>query len=868
MDRAEGVIRTPDQRLRVFVSSTLKELAPERRAVRAAIEQLALAPVMFELGARPHPPRELYRAYLEQSDIFIGVYAEQYGWIAPGETVSGLEDEWNLAPDIPKLIYLKQVEHRQPRLEELLARIREDDRASYVAFTDSDDLARLVTSDLATLLAERFDAADPARHAPMPDAAPPTAGPEPVGLPSPLTRLLGRDDELATVTRMLGPEAARLVTITGPGGIGKSRLAIAAARAVEGAFPDGTVFVDLAPVQDADRVVPAIAFALGIRDTGDVPLAEKLPRALADRRLLLVLDNVEQVVDAAPRLSALIAGSDVSVLATSRVLLRIAGEQAVDLGPLPRPAAEQIFRERARAVKRGLEETPENDAAISAIVAALDSSPLALELAAARVRVFTPAEILGRLDHALPLLVDGPRDVPDRQRTMRATIEWSARLLSGDQRELLLRLGVFRGGFALDAVEWMADGLRGDAGPVVVGDAGVIEALAALVDSSLVRQEVRHDRAWFTMLATVGEYARDRLEASGALADCAERHARFYVQLAAAAAEPLTRPGQGMWMARLADEADGLRDSVAHLLATRQWDDVLDLIWPLAPFWWASGRLGEIATWTGRLLEPDVVLTDRSRTIAVFVTSATASQQAPDPALLPLLEECVSRFAAEGDEFGEALALASLAMGRFMQPHPDLDAAETSIRRCIGLMDELGNPFWRVTAGLILGSIELLRGRIASARDVIEANLAVARSNDDRMSEAGALGSLGWARLLGGDVVGARECFAEAVLLSSALGSEHATAYGLEGLFAVAASTGDLETAGRFLGAAESIRERKGMLVAGMYSPHQQVLTRILDGPDAARFAEARTMGRTAELADVVELALAPSRQDAPATLG
>ena len=159
MSRAASVIRTPDQRLRVFVSSTLKELAPERRAVRAAIERLAMAPVMFELGARPHPPRELYRAYLDQSDIFVGVYWEEYGWVAPGEEVSGLEDEWNLAPDIPKLIYIKHSEHRQERLHELLERIRDDDGASYVAFSDVDELAEFVTADLATLLAERFDAA-------------------------------------------------------------------------------------------------------------------------------------------------------------------------------------------------------------------------------------------------------------------------------------------------------------------------------------------------------------------------------------------------------------------------------------------------------------------------------------------------------------------------------------------------------------------------------------------------------------------------------------------------------------------------------------------------------------------------------------
>ncbi|MFD4422995.1 DUF4062 domain-containing protein [Agromyces sp. NPDC058484] len=832
----------------MFVSSTLKELAPERRVVRSAIERLALAPVMFELGARPHPPRELYRAYLEQSDIFVGIYWKEYGWIAPGEDVSGLEDEWNLAPDIPKLIYLKRGEHRQERLDGLLGRIRDDDNASYVAFTDAAELGDLVTADLATLLAERFDAAGMRRPGPLVEAPSEVGGDKLVGLPSPLTRMLGRDEELETAVRMLGVDGARLVTITGPGGIGKSRLAIAAARAVEEFFPDGTAFVDLAPVKDADLVIAAIAHALGVRDTGDVPIAEKVDRALAGRRVLLVLDNVEQVVDAAPRISALLARTAVSVLATSRKLLRVNGEQIIDLGPLPDSAATALFVERARAVQPGFDGTAANAAAITGIASALDGTPLALELAAARVRVFTPAEILARLDHALPLLVGGPRDLPDRQRTLRAAIEWSTELLRDDERELLLRLGVFPAGFGFDAVEWMADGIDGS---------DALEMLGALVDGSLVRERDRGNRRSFTLLATVREYTREQLEARGEMSGCVERHARFYLWLAGEAAGPLTHAGQSEWTSRLADELDGLRAAITHFIATRQWNEVVELVWPLTPFWWISGPFGEVRTWMDRMLEPDVDLTERSETIAVFLSTAIAAQHAPEPRFIPVLADCVARFGRDGDELGEGAALASLAMAHLMQSPPDIDVAEETLTRALLLAERADSPFMHGTIGLLLGQTELMRGRIPTALRHFETNLALARRSGDKMSESGALNYLGWTRILMGDLATARECFAETLLLTSSTGSEWGTAYALEGMSAVAASSSDLSFAGRMLGAAETIRERKAMSGATTFSFQQPILARILEGPGAERFESARAEGREAELADTVEAALA-----------
>ena len=337
-----GTIRTPDQRLRVFVSSTLKELAPERKAARVAIERLHLAAVMFELGARPHPPRDLYRSYLNQSDIFVGLYWRSYGWVAAGEAVSGLEDEYNLASALPKLIYIKEAgEPPEPRLSDLLGRVRGDDTASFKRFADAADLAELLEADLATLLAERFDESRAASPALAPEPAARLTTPDAVmgsELPAPLTGLIGRERETQAIDRMLSRPSVRLVTVTGPGGIGKTRLAIEVGRSLGETFPDGVTFVDLSAVSDPARVPNAIADALGVRDTGDAPLTAKLVTALRHGRRLLILDNFEQVPAAAKTLSVLLsAAPDLKMLVTSRRLLRVAGEYGFDVGPLDLP---------------------------------------------------------------------------------------------------------------------------------------------------------------------------------------------------------------------------------------------------------------------------------------------------------------------------------------------------------------------------------------------------------------------------------------------------------------------------------------------------------------------------------------------------
>ena len=284
------VIRTPDQRLRVFVSSTLKELAAERQAVRDAVTSLRLVPVMFELGARPHPPRQVYRAYLAQSQVFVGVYWQGSGWVAPGEHVSGLEDEYRLAEGLPRLIYVKSPAlEREPRLVQMLARIRDESGVSYQHFSDPGQLREMVENDLAVLLSERFEAARSRAGGAGDAEGPPLAG----AVPVPPTPLVGRDRDAAAVCDLVVRQGVRLVTLTGPGGVGKSRLAVEVAGRLGPGFVDGVRFADLAAVPAAELTAEAIAEALGL--TSGPEVISDLVAYLRPRRLLLVLDNFEQV---------------------------------------------------------------------------------------------------------------------------------------------------------------------------------------------------------------------------------------------------------------------------------------------------------------------------------------------------------------------------------------------------------------------------------------------------------------------------------------------------------------------------------------------------------------------------------------------
>ncbi|MDH4346998.1 MAG: DUF4062 domain-containing protein, partial [Thermoleophilia bacterium] len=617
------VIRTPDQRLRVFVSSTLQELAAERAAAREAVERLRLTPVLFELGARPHPPRDLYRAYLDQSHVFVGIYGRRYGWIAPGESISGLEDEYRLSGHRPKLIYIRRTAaEREPRLNELLDRIRADDIASYREFATADELRELLEDDLAILLTERFEQPATPGHDGLGE-------PRVTNVPVPRSPLVGRHRELASACELLRLGGAHLVTLTGPGGCGKSRLGLQVALELLDHFEDGTFLVMLESIRDPDMVIPAIAETLGVREIPDRPRLETLIDHLADAHALLLLDNFEQVVRAAPTISILLERcTRLAVLATSRTPLRVRGERELAVPPLATPdafdadleslsqyAAVALFAQRARGVRTDFAVTGESAPAIAEICHRLDGLPLAIELAAARLKILSPEALLARLATRFDVLQGGTRDLPERHRTLRGAIDWSHDLLDDAERRMFRRLAVFAGGSTLEAAEAVCSA-EPDRAPQA------LDVIASLLDGNMLTTSAGNEGdVRIGMLETIRAYAAEQLLASGEAHEIRRNHAEHYCALAEQARPHLAGPDEPRWASMLRAERDNLRQAL-------EWStehDVelgLRLGSSLFRFWEAHNIIVEGHGWLTKLLArpspPDAVRGEALRAAAAL----------------------------------------------------------------------------------------------------------------------------------------------------------------------------------------------------------------------------------------------------------
>ena len=791
------------------------ELAAERRAVTAAITQLRLTPVLFELGARPYAPRDLYRAYLKQSDIFVGIYAESYGWVAPGMEVSGLEDEYRLSADKPRLIYTKRTARPEPRLASFLGAIQAEGVVSYRRFKDADELASLVADDLALVLTERFVSPPP-----EPSAAP---------LPAPRWPLVDRAEELQVVTGLLGQADVGLVTLTGPGGVGKTTLALAAARAVAGQFADGAAFVSLETLTDTSLIVETVAQQLHVPALPGQPLAESLLAFLGPRQLLLLVDNVEQLVAAAPLAEQALARSPgLKLLATSREPLRLRGERVMPVAPLALPAASAVvdlgilaavpavafFLTCARDARPDFELTETNAAAVAEICRRLDGLPLALQLAAARLTVLSPEGLLARLERRLPLLTRGPRDLPERQQTLRAAIAWSYDMLGTAEQRLFRQLGVFVGGFTLEAVEALVDGGRSDVDP--------LEAISRLVGQSVVFvQPLDETTPRYRMLETIREFALERLAESGEAAQTRRRHAEFFADLATRA-EPmlLGTAEQRTWMAQLGQAQDNVRAALAWSVGAEGELGVgVALAGALGWFWLMSGRLQEAQSWYAGLLARRGEADNSLAWAKVLHGSALQLWGLADLVQASAAEEsAVEIFRSAGERRWLSYGLALLARVRTGQQRPAEAQALLEEARDVWSQVEVtyGQPF-DAYLRYYLGSAALVRGDLGTARAHLEASLRDLEAAEDDLARGVVLGSLGVLAAQRGEHAEARARFAEGLPLLRPGGDLWDLAllllnYGLEEAQAASPMAGALLT--EALRTWQQLRGRPGMALA------------------------------------------------------
>ena len=927
-DRA-GVILTPDQRVRVFISSTLGELATERAAARRAISRLHLVPVWYESGARPHPPRSMYRAYLDQSQVFVGIYWQRYGWVAPGMEISGLEDEFRLAAGKPMLLYLKRpAPEQEPRLAAMIDDIRDAGTVSYRTFGTPRELERLLADDLAVLLSESFAGArgaemqdlssaglghalpvgtvtflltdiegsmqlwesvpdamgvalerynrvvaeviknhggavvtsrwegdsfvavfasavsaveaagacqlrlgseawppgavphvrmglhtgeahvrdgDYADHAPIVRCARVTAAahggqvlvtrttrdlvegrlggglglkrlgefrlrdlaePELIfqlshadlpadfppihtlaehagNLPLPVSSFIGRERELDQTSAVL--DQARVATLTGPGGVGKTRLALEAARQAAPRFAEGAWLCELALVRDPAKVDDAVAAVFSVTARAEQSTREALVESLRSKQLLLVLDNCEHLIESAAALAGVLAHAceRLVILATSREVLGIEGERLVPVPPLAVPGvgadlaaithaeAVRLFTERAAAVKPGFAVTSANATEVAAVVRRLDGIALAVELAAARVPAMTVAELARRLERSFAILAAGPRGAVARHQTLLATIDWSFQLLSEPERALLIRLAVFAGGATLEAAETICGGEGIDA------DA-VFELVAGLVARSLVVAEDNGPQTRYRLLETIRQYSEEHLTRAGEAERWRSQHARYYAGL----------------LSRVRDRADGHREKTLWAVRVSAEQDNL-----LAAWSWAIGT-ADVDT-------------------AFQILAGFAPRDFFNSYPLMLAGEAALELPGAAEHPGYPLAMAVTAV--FASIRGDTTGAEELSRRAAEVNARRVPPGWRVeeTICAARGIIAASTGDFAEAARLVEQTAGIARTGGDLADASLELAIAASHHVLVGDALAAAPLASEALALARQIDAPDLVAIGL-----------------------------------------------------------------------------------------
>ncbi len=676
-----------------------------------------------------------------------------------------------------------------------------------------------------------------------PDLDAPGATPPTRTLPPPLTRVLGRGEEIAAGARLLREDRVRLLTLTGPGGIGKTTMGLELVRELMPEFADGAAFVSLGPIADPALIPATIVQALELKETRPSP-EEVLAEQLRGAELLLLLDNFEHVVEAASLVTGMLESAPrLKIVVTSRSPLRVAGEYELPVPPLALPAAVELFVERARAAKPDFPET-ESTADIEELCGHLDGLPLVIELAAARTRLLSPRALLERLGNRLDLLGGGRRDAPDRQQTLRTTIDWSHDLLGEADQRLFARLGVFAGGWSLDAAE------------AICAEPGssVLEGLSALVNESLIVRSPSGE-ARFAMLEIVREYSRERLAASGEEAALRRRHAEYFLELSRLAGAELHGSGQGAWIERVELELDNLRAADGFWRENGEGESRLRAVVSLRRFWQIHGHLAE-----GRRMIEDALAQNPGadpllRVHAVNSVGLLAAEQGDFEAARAAFEQALELAGEIGEQAETAGILANLGNLAFFEG----DTSEA--RRLYGESLEtallVGDLRRQAVARDNLGALELDEDRPKQAATLFEEAIASARASGDEHQVASSLRSLGTALLETGDLDGAIERIAQSLDLARRIGDLITVAPGLETAAGIAAARGEADRAAQLFGAADAARDGIGLIRPPDERPlYQRWLATTLRLLDTATYTQLYEQGRALPTEEACRLAV------------
>lgn len=687
--------------------------------------------------------------------------------------------------------------------------------------------------------------------------------PSPNNLPEPPEPIVGREKEVSEIKDLLRQPNVRLITLTGVGGAGKTRLALAVAQDLLADFPDGVFFVELSAVTDAELVASTIAQPLGVKEAGGRPLLEILKDYLADKRMLLVLDNFEQVIAAAPRIRELLKAPRLKIVITSRALLRLSVEREYIVPPLAAPAergetslekiagyeAVKLFVERARQAKRGFVLTGENTAAVGEICARLDGLPLAIELAAARVRILDPPAILAKLENRLKLLTGGASDLPARQQTMRGAIEWSFNLLGEDEKNLFRRLSVFAGGFTFEAAEAVCGSCESGKEPI-----DFLDLVTSLVDKNLLAPKEHFDGAGmrFRMLEVVREYALESLKSSGEIEATRRAHAEYFLALGEEA-EPHLQAVQSVdWLNRLEAEQDNLRAALSWSLENDA-GLAARLSGSLTLFWNFHGHLAEGQKWFDKVLGSQSDISPNTRWKILYGSGLIAILQGNYRSGRKILEQSRETANLAGDRRRAAMSANTLAMALFELGN--LREAKTLTEESLAIGKQLNDKYVIARALLTSGELSRSEDDYRAARRFYEEALGFFEQIGIKNGLAGTLINLGAITYLQGDLIMARFYYEKGLEMCCQLGLKVLMICCLDGFAALSVKQGESDRALKLSGAAEALGESIGFVSEKEDRRFRDAyLAEVKSTMDEADFSKFYKQGRKMKLEESLEL--------------